>query len=256
MDYYDKINVRVSIAGGAGLNIPHGLAPTAPLDGDLWSTANGFYGRVNGVTVGPFNGPSASTYGRATTIARADAAVLIPTDFATLQKAIDFFGPSPQEHIEIRLVANHRPTTGLVLTEGDYSRYIITAEVQATAFIGVTAAVALTVGETLTQVTSGATGVVVSVGGWNSNIVLLSNVTGTFDTINEFTGKGAASVPRYVKQNVVLCPTFTGAVVDGVDAQLPQLACLIAGTGKSTSINFGYRAIGQSTGSVAVDLLT
>lgn len=43
-----------SATGGAGLRAPHGTAPTTPTNGDLWSTTGGFFGRVNGVTVGPF----------------------------------------------------------------------------------------------------------------------------------------------------------------------------------------------------------
>jgi hypothetical protein len=38
----------------AGLRLPHGTAPTSPVNGDFWSTTAGFYGRVNGATVGPF----------------------------------------------------------------------------------------------------------------------------------------------------------------------------------------------------------
>lgn len=38
----------------ASVRLPHGSAPTTPVDGDLWSTTAGFYGRVNGATIGPF----------------------------------------------------------------------------------------------------------------------------------------------------------------------------------------------------------
>ena len=37
------------------LNIPHGTAPSSPVNGDVWSTTSGFFGRVNGSTVGPFS---------------------------------------------------------------------------------------------------------------------------------------------------------------------------------------------------------
>jgi len=43
-----------SATGAAGFNIPHGAAPTAPVNGDIWSTTKGFYGQINGVTIGPF----------------------------------------------------------------------------------------------------------------------------------------------------------------------------------------------------------
>jgi hypothetical protein len=50
-------------ATNAGLRLPHGAEPTAPVDGDLWSTTSGFYGRVNGATVGPFGVSGGGTPG-------------------------------------------------------------------------------------------------------------------------------------------------------------------------------------------------
>ena len=43
-----------STAANAGLNVPPGTAPTAPVNGDVWTTALGLYARINGVTVGPY----------------------------------------------------------------------------------------------------------------------------------------------------------------------------------------------------------
>jgi len=42
-----------SVVGGASARIPHGVAPTAPVDGDIWTETSGIYVRINGVTVGP-----------------------------------------------------------------------------------------------------------------------------------------------------------------------------------------------------------
>lgn len=39
-----------SVAGGASLRIPHGVAPTAPVDGDIWTDTSGVKARINGVT--------------------------------------------------------------------------------------------------------------------------------------------------------------------------------------------------------------
>lgn len=39
-----------STATRAGVNLGEGLAPTVPVDGDLWITTTGFYAHVNGVT--------------------------------------------------------------------------------------------------------------------------------------------------------------------------------------------------------------
>lgn len=49
------------IVGSAGtttratLRIPHGAAPTSPVDGDVWSTSAGLFVRINGATVGPLS---------------------------------------------------------------------------------------------------------------------------------------------------------------------------------------------------------
>ena len=47
-----------STTAGSSARFPHGVAPTAPVDGDLWSTTAGFFIRVNGVTVGPLGSGS------------------------------------------------------------------------------------------------------------------------------------------------------------------------------------------------------
>ena len=44
----------------ASLRIPHGTAPSSPINGDIWSTTTGVFARVNGSTVGPL-GPSGGT---------------------------------------------------------------------------------------------------------------------------------------------------------------------------------------------------
>lgn len=45
-----KINLVASASGAASLGVPHGAAPSAPANGDLWSTTSGFFVRVNGNT--------------------------------------------------------------------------------------------------------------------------------------------------------------------------------------------------------------
>lgn len=39
-----------SATGTAGLRIPHGVAPTSPVNGDTWTTTAGAFIRINGVT--------------------------------------------------------------------------------------------------------------------------------------------------------------------------------------------------------------
>jgi hypothetical protein len=48
-----EIITAASASGGAGFNLPPGLAPTSPANGDMWSTSAGLYVRIAGTTVGP-----------------------------------------------------------------------------------------------------------------------------------------------------------------------------------------------------------
>lgn len=64
-----KVNTAATTTSAAGFNIPHGTAPTSPTNGDLWSTTSGFFGRVNGATVGPFGVGAISSFFESTTLA-------------------------------------------------------------------------------------------------------------------------------------------------------------------------------------------
>jgi hypothetical protein len=50
-----RANITASTAGISSLRIAHGTAPSAPVDGDMWTTAAGLYVRINGATVGPLS---------------------------------------------------------------------------------------------------------------------------------------------------------------------------------------------------------
>lgn len=44
-----------STTAAASVRLPHGTAPTAPGNGDMWTTTAGLYVRINGATVGPLS---------------------------------------------------------------------------------------------------------------------------------------------------------------------------------------------------------
>mgnify|MGYP003146608526 CR=1 FL=1 len=47
------VTTVLSTTSSAGLRLPHGAAPDAPVNGDIWTTTAGLYVRINGATVGP-----------------------------------------------------------------------------------------------------------------------------------------------------------------------------------------------------------
>ena len=58
-----EIVTAASATGTAGFNLPPGIAPTAPVNGDVWTTTIGVFAQINGSTVGPFSaGAGGSTF--------------------------------------------------------------------------------------------------------------------------------------------------------------------------------------------------
>ncbi len=51
----DLFLTTASTTTRAGLRLPHGAAPTSPVNGDIWTTTAGLYVRINGVTIGPLS---------------------------------------------------------------------------------------------------------------------------------------------------------------------------------------------------------
>ncbi len=52
-----------STTAAASIRLPHGTAPTSPVDGDTWTTTAGFFAQINGSTVGPFGAGGGSITG-------------------------------------------------------------------------------------------------------------------------------------------------------------------------------------------------
>jgi hypothetical protein len=50
IDQNGKINTIPSVTASAGFNVPHGAAPTTPVNGDIWTTTGGLFARINGFT--------------------------------------------------------------------------------------------------------------------------------------------------------------------------------------------------------------
>ena len=81
-----KFSLSSGTTGRATFNIPHGIAPTSPVNGDIWTTTSGMYVRVSGSTVGPL-GPQfflvSGFTGTALTLAREHAGDYLRTTAAT-----------------------------------------------------------------------------------------------------------------------------------------------------------------------------
>lgn len=45
-----RVVTPASASGASGFRLPHGEAPSSPVNGDMWTTSAGIFVRVNGVT--------------------------------------------------------------------------------------------------------------------------------------------------------------------------------------------------------------
>ena len=50
IDQNGKVNTIPSVTASAGFNIPHGVTPSAPINGDVWSTTAGLFARISNAT--------------------------------------------------------------------------------------------------------------------------------------------------------------------------------------------------------------
>lgn len=49
------VNLPASTTAVSSIRLAHGAAPSAPVNGDMWTTTAGLYVRINGATVGPLS---------------------------------------------------------------------------------------------------------------------------------------------------------------------------------------------------------
>jgi len=57
-----KMKTVASSSSEAGLTLPHGTAPTTPVNGDIWTTTSGIYSHINGATIGPLTNAGSNAF--------------------------------------------------------------------------------------------------------------------------------------------------------------------------------------------------
>jgi len=63
------VSTPASTTTTAGIRLPHGSAPTSPVNGDIWTTTTGLSYRINGATVSPATLDGGTYTGKITTVA-------------------------------------------------------------------------------------------------------------------------------------------------------------------------------------------
>jgi hypothetical protein len=73
IDQNGKVGTIASTTTNAGFNVPHGTAPTSPVNGDVWTTTGGLFYRINGATISPATLAGGTFTGKITTVASTTA---------------------------------------------------------------------------------------------------------------------------------------------------------------------------------------
>lgn len=56
-----RVVTATTTALAAGINLPHGIVPSLPVNGDVWTTTAGMFAQINGSTIGPFSAGAGGT---------------------------------------------------------------------------------------------------------------------------------------------------------------------------------------------------
>jgi hypothetical protein len=72
VDALGKVNTVAATTASAGLNVAHGVAPTSPVNGDIWTTTGGVFARINAGTTQLMNLGSTQTVSGSITFSNAN----------------------------------------------------------------------------------------------------------------------------------------------------------------------------------------
>jgi hypothetical protein len=154
-----KLATSASTTVRAGFNVPAGTAPTAPVDGDMWSTTSGLFVRINGTTVGPLSGPSSGSFA-----ATAPLSVSFPASVVTYACATCGVTTSPLSQFasttsaQLAGVLSDETGTGVAVfgTGPTLTGVTITTSFTATGLVGLTNLATQATNTVLANVTAGA----------------------------------------------------------------------------------------------------
>jgi hypothetical protein len=239
IDQNGKVNTIPSVTASAGFNVPHGTAPTSPVNGDIWTTTGGLFMRQNGTTQQYVDLAGTQTINGTKTFSGANQTLGNATSAGTINVGTGATVSGATRTIQIGINAAAGSTNAIT--------------------IGSTAGTSTT---TLQGTTNGVTAAV------DTNSVALATTAYVVGQAGSATPlvNGTAAVGtslRYARQDHVhptdtsraalASPTFTGtplsttAAVDTNTTQIATTAFVLAQAAAATPLVDGTAAVGTST---------
>ncbi len=258
-----KLNTMATVAGGAGLNLPHGTAPTSPANGDLWTTTAGVYARINSATVGPFgtgNGtvtsvsgtsPISSSGGNTPAISIANAVADGATKGAAAFTAADFNDASGVISIDYTNGQAANTTTKGFLTSADWNTFNNKGS-------GTVTSVGLSLPAQFTITNSPVTGSGTLTGAWTTqaiNLIFAGPASGG-NAVPTFRSLVDNDIPDNITASSYL-PLAGGTMTDGANIILGTTTGTKIGTATSQKLGFfNATPVIQQTGSIKTAMTT
>ena len=205
----------------AGLNVPHGAAPTIPVNGDIWTTTGGLFARINGGTTQLMNLGSTQTVSGSITFSNASQTLGNSTATGTINVASGATISASTKTVNVATGGVSGSTTNTTIGP------VLGAS---TINIGNTTAAStlnLATGATLTATTKAVNIGTSGVAGSTTNIAI-GSTTGTSTTTLQGTTNGIT------------------AAADTNTTQLATTAFVIGQAGSATPIVDGTAAVGTS----------
>lgn len=239
-----RVDTVLSATSGAGFNLPHGAAPTSPINGDLWTTTSGLFARINGTTqqAAPLASPALSGVPTAPTAAAGTNTTQIATTAFVLANAgSTSFATVAQSRSSTSTTVAQNPSTSLwqAMNPGliNINRTGMTYTVSGTmgTFIGGNLAARMTMG------TAGAAGANLRTFGSSQvdqSYALMSQTYRSYINFSKFTWCSG----RFYTEDAPVDPLVTAAFYFGKAAN--------SANGDLARAGFGWKLTGNATASL------
>jgi hypothetical protein len=230
------VGTVASTTASAGLNVPHGVAPTSPVNGDIWTTTGGVFARINAGTTQLMNLGSTQTVSGSITFSNANQTLGNSTAASTINVGIGATLTATVKNVNIGTGGVAGSTT--ITTIGPVNGASTTSIGGTTLASTINLAAGATATATTKAVNIGTGGLA----GSTTNIAI-GSTTGTSTTTLQGTTTFAGPITGAVN-NISLG--------SGTAAQIMDFATGVTASGLTKAVSIGTGAAAGSTTTIAI----
>ncbi|OBQ40855.1 MAG: hypothetical protein AN484_22075 [Aphanizomenon flos-aquae WA102] len=233
IDQNGKVNTIPSVTASAGFNVPHGAAPTTPVNGDIWTTTSGLFMRQNGTTQQYVDLAGTQTINGAKTFSNASLTFGNATAASTVNIASGASGSAITKTVNLATGGQSGSTTNVTIGSTDS---VTTVQVNGSLNVNSTSNIGTSTGTFILGLANGATTTgqtkTVNIGtagvAGSTTVIAIGSTTGTSTTTLQGTTNGVT------------------AAADTNSVALATTAYVVGQAGSATPLVDGTAAVGTS----------